>query len=154
MQRHWAVIFPLSTLRNKWSTASKLERESEERESCFKTLSTLTVLLVHLGHLFFRCHLSCQWQMTPQQPGGSGRTHSPQAKLVQDLVHLLAPPSSPSLLPSNLYSLQRLAHSSLGSWSLDFTPHLAAAHFSLSLFFFFFFFKILLLWDAVWLRTL
>lgn len=32
--------------------------------------------------------------MTPRQPGGSGRTHSPQAKLVQDLVHLPPPTSS------------------------------------------------------------
>lgn len=105
--------FFLSTLRNKWSRASETERENKERESCFEMLSILTVLLVHLGHLLFRCHLSCQWQMTQHQSGGSGRqppgTHSPQAKLVQDLVHLLAPPlPHPSSHP--IYTVSNISH--------------------------------------------
>lgn len=68
-------------------------------------------LLVHGGHLFFRCHLSCQWQMTQRQPGGTGRTHSPQAKLVQDLVHLPKPPH-PRYHSPPIQSLHPLAHSS------------------------------------------
>lgn len=52
--------FFLSTLRNKRSGASETERENENKENCFEKLSILTVLLLHLGHLFFCCHLSCQ----------------------------------------------------------------------------------------------
>ena len=56
--------------------------------------------VAHVGHLFFCCHLSWQWQMTQHQSGEfwrqSPRTYSPQAKLVQDPVHLLtAPPRRP-----------------------------------------------------------
>lgn len=76
-------------------------------------LSILNVLLAHLGHLFFRCHLSCQWQMTQQQSGGSGRqspgTHSPQAKLVQDLVYLLTPPP-PYSSSHPIYAVYKVLH--------------------------------------------
>lgn len=102
--------FFLSTLRDKWSRVSKTERENKEKESSCEMLSILPVLLLHLGHLFFRCHLSCQWQMTQHPSGGSGRqspgTLSPQAKLVRDLVHLPAPPppysSSHPIYPASL----------------------------------------------------
>lgn len=127
-------FFSLSTLRNKWLRASETERENK-RESCCEMLSILAVLLPHLGHLFFGCHHCWHWQMTQPQSGGFGRqspgTYSPQAKLVQNLVHLFAPLPRPFLLVSNLHSVQQLSHSSLCSWSLYFTPHLAAAHFSL-----------------------
>lgn len=104
--------FFLSTLRNKRSGASETERENENKENCFEKLSILTVLLLHLGHLFFCCHLSCQWQMTQHQTGGSGRpslrTDSPQAKLVQDLVHLHAP-LLPHLSSHSVYTVSNIS---------------------------------------------
>lgn len=160
-------LFFFLTLRNKWSGSSELVRENKEKESCCEELSILTVRLAHLGHLFFRCHLSRQWQMTQQQSGGSGRrspgTRSPQAKLVQDLVHLRLLP-----LPAPLPPLQSIQHpngllillpGSLFSWfhsspcsgtflplsvsrSLSFPSPLSVC------------FLIPLLWDTVWLRTL
>lgn len=51
--------------------------------------------------------------MTQQQSGGSGRqspgTHSPQAKLVQDLVHLLAPPP-PHSSSHPIYIVSKVSH--------------------------------------------
>lgn len=55
-------------------------------------------------------------------------TYSPQAKLPRPSP---CSTSSPFLLLSNLYSVQQPSHSPLGSQSLDFTHHLAVAHFSL-----------------------
>lgn len=148
-------FFFLSTLRDKWSRASKTERENKEKESCCEMLSILTLLLPHLGHLFFRCHPSCQWQMTQPQSGGSGRqspgTHSPQAKLVQDLVHLLATPSS-LFLPPPIQSIQCPTSLTSFTWLLVSWFHsipCSGTFLSSSLLFSFFFF----LWDAVWLRT-
>lgn len=70
------------------------------------------LLLMHLGHLFFHCHILCQGQMTQHRPRESGRTNSPQAKLVQNLIHLLSTPTF--LLPSNLYRVSHILHLVLG----------------------------------------
>lgn len=112
--------FFLSTLRNKWSRASETEKKIRRGKAVCELLSILTSLLPHLGHIFFCCHLSWQWKMTQHHSGGFGRqspgTYSPQAKLVQDVVHLLAlPPRHSSSYP--IYTVSKssyILHLALG----------------------------------------
>lgn len=122
------------------------EAEKWEEESCVQMLSAARWMvfiddvisrdfwsyspsrpLMHGGHLFFCCHLSCQWQMTQRQPGGTGRTHSPQAKLVRDLVYLSNPPAPPPP-PLSSHSISTASRTFFTRFP-DFAAHLAVFHF-------------------------
>lgn len=160
--RRWAVSF-LSTLRNKWSRASRLERENKERESCSETLSILTVLLAHLGHLFFSLSPPLPvtddtagarriWETVSRNTFTSGQTcPGPRPSPPHHLLSIPPPiqsvhcPASRTFLTWLLISLLTLQR--------HISPSPANCP-SLLLFFSFFHFFILLPCDAVWLRTL
>lgn len=147
--RDWAV-FCLNF--EKQAVQSETERENKEKESYHEILFILTVLLPHLGQLFFHCHLSCQWQMTPVRKIQEtiSRYTFTSGQMCPGPCPSPRTSSLPFFSPVYTVTLTTLFTWFLVSW-LHFSRWLFCSLFLVCLCFFS---LSLLLWDAVWLSTL
>lgn len=128
---HFYFFLSLSTLGNKWSGA-KTERETKEREKLLRDAPDCAVTASRAPFLpAVTSPASDRWHSTSQEDlGGSLQEHihlRPNLSRTSSISsHRLLPHSS----SHPIYTVSIVSH--ILHLAPDFTPHLAAAHFSLS----------------------